>query len=183
MLTLYTHPSLSIVNQIELHPNSPSTKLVEFAASKGIHSTAYSLLGSTNSPLHDDETLKALAKGKGIPVSKVLEVWGLKRGESGIAQYQSGSLCHYLITHCCFTSFLTLQEPPSSPSRSLPRESKTTSRLMVSIFRMTRWPPSTVSRPGSRSVPNGCPRKSSLPTRSTMVTSCLRSDKVVFWRR
>ncbi|KAK5720572.1 hypothetical protein LTR17_014903 [Elasticomyces elasticus] len=72
------------VNQIELHPNNPSPKLIDFCKSKGIHCTAYSCLGSTNSPLAKDETLAKLAEKKGLSVAQVLLVWGLQRGTSVI---------------------------------------------------------------------------------------------------
>jgi len=72
------------VNQIELHPNNPSPKLVEFCKSKGIHSTAYSCLGSTDSPLYKDATLKKIAEKKGKTPQQVLLQWGLARDTSVI---------------------------------------------------------------------------------------------------
>ncbi|KAK3112091.1 hypothetical protein LTR53_011986 [Teratosphaeriaceae sp. CCFEE 6253] len=72
------------VNQIELHPNCPSPKLIDYCKSKGIHCTAYSCLGSTNSPLAKDQTLAKLAEAKGKTVAQVLLVWGLQRGTSVI---------------------------------------------------------------------------------------------------
>lgn len=72
------------VNQIELHPNHPSPKLVEFNKSKGIHSTAYSCLGSTDSPLYKDQTLLKLAENKGKTPQQVMLQWGLQRGTSVI---------------------------------------------------------------------------------------------------
>ena len=60
------------VNQIELHPNCPSPKLIDYCKSKGIHATAYSCLGSTNSPLVNDKTLKGIADAKGITTAQVL---------------------------------------------------------------------------------------------------------------
>ncbi|OSD05013.1 Aldo/keto reductase [Trametes coccinea BRFM310] len=50
------------VNQVELHLYNPQLKLVEYLKSKGIVPQAYSPLGSTNSPLLEDETAGALAK-------------------------------------------------------------------------------------------------------------------------
>jgi len=84
---LLSHPDTTIVpavNQIELHPNNPSPKLVAYNSSKGIHSTGYSCLGSTNSPLYSDKTLLQLAEKKGKTVQQVLLVWGLQKGWSVI---------------------------------------------------------------------------------------------------
>lgn len=72
------------VNQIELHPCNPSPKLIAYNTSKGIHSTGYSCLGSTNSPLYTNDTLKALADAKGKTVQQVLLVWGIQKGWSVI---------------------------------------------------------------------------------------------------
>ncbi|OAA53565.1 Aldo/keto reductase [Cordyceps fumosorosea ARSEF 2679] len=72
------------VNQIELHPCNPSPKLVAYATDKGIYSTGYSCLGSTNSPLYTNATLKALAEAKGKTVQQVLLVWGIQKGWSVI---------------------------------------------------------------------------------------------------
>ncbi|RAL11543.1 putative glycerol dehydrogenase Gcy1 [Aspergillus homomorphus CBS 101889] len=84
---LLNDPSTKIVpavNQIELHPNNPSPKLVAYNTSKGIHSTGYSCLGSTNSPLYKDRTLLDLAEKKGKTPQQVLLVWGLNKGWSVI---------------------------------------------------------------------------------------------------
>lgn len=72
------------VNQIELHPNNPSPKLVAYNASKGIHCTGYSCLGSTDSPLYRDPTLLKLAEKKGKTPQQVLLVWGIQKGWSVI---------------------------------------------------------------------------------------------------
>jgi len=79
------------VNQVELHPNNPSPKLLEYCKSKGIHCTAYSCLGSTDSPLYKDESLKSLAKAKGKSVQQVLLKWGLQRGTSVIPKSVTAS--------------------------------------------------------------------------------------------
>jgi len=84
---LLAHPDTKIVpavNQIELHPNHPSSKLLKFNESKGIHSTAYSCLGSTDSPLYKDKTLLDLAEKKGKTPQQVMLQWGLQRGTSVI---------------------------------------------------------------------------------------------------
>lgn len=84
---LLNDPSCKIVpavNQIELHPNNPSPKLVAYNSSKDIHSTGYSCLGSTNSPLYKDETLLSLAKSKNKTPQQVLLMWGIQKGWSVI---------------------------------------------------------------------------------------------------
>ena len=48
--------------QLELHLYNPQHKLVEYLRSKGIYPQAYSPLGSTNSPLFDDELVVELSK-------------------------------------------------------------------------------------------------------------------------
>lgn len=82
---------LPAVNQIELHPNNPSPKYLDYCKSKGIHVTAYSCLGSTDSPLYKDKDLKALAEKKGKSVQQILLLWGLKRGTSVIPKSVSES--------------------------------------------------------------------------------------------
>ncbi|PYI03287.1 Aldo/keto reductase [Aspergillus sclerotiicarbonarius CBS 121057] len=91
---LLNDPSCKIVpavNQIELHPNNPSPKLVAYNTSKGIHSTGYSCLGSTNSPLYKDETLLKLAEKKGKTPQQVLLLWGVQKGWSVIPKSVSKS--------------------------------------------------------------------------------------------
>jgi len=72
------------VNQVELHPNNPSPKLIAYCESKGIHCTAYSCLGSTNSPLSSDKTLSGIAEKHGKTTAQVLLMWGIQRGTSVI---------------------------------------------------------------------------------------------------
>lgn len=84
---LVSHPDCKIVpavNQVELHPCNPSPKLVAYNASKGIHSTGYSCLGSSDSPLYSNDTIKAIAEAKGKTVQQVLLMWGLQKGWSVI---------------------------------------------------------------------------------------------------
>ncbi|KAI1767804.1 Aldo/keto reductase [Hypoxylon sp. FL1150] len=69
-----------VVNQIELHPNNPSPKLVAYCKEKDIHCTGYSCLGSTNSPLYKDPTLKSIAEAKGKTPQQVMLLWGIQQG-------------------------------------------------------------------------------------------------------
>ncbi|KAG6355622.1 hypothetical protein INS49_003584 [Diaporthe citri] len=70
------------VNQIELHPCNPSPKLIKYLQGKNIHPSAYSPLGSTDSPLGKNEALLSIAKAKGKSPQQVLLVWGLQKGFS-----------------------------------------------------------------------------------------------------
>jgi len=84
---LLNDPSTKVVpaaNQIELHPNNPSPKLVAYNTSKGIHTTGYSCLGSTDSPLHKDQTLIGIAEAKGKTPAQILLAWGIQKGWSVI---------------------------------------------------------------------------------------------------
>ncbi|TID21651.1 Aldo/keto reductase [Venturia nashicola] len=84
---LFKDPSfktMPAVNQIELHPNNPSPKLLAYCKEKGIHATAYSCLGSTDSPLYKNQDLIKLAEEKGKTVQQVLLMWGIQRGTSVI---------------------------------------------------------------------------------------------------
>lgn len=53
-----------------------------YNASKGIHTTGYSPLGSTESPLYKNETLLTIARDKGKTAQQVLIMWGLQKGWS-----------------------------------------------------------------------------------------------------
>jgi len=79
------------VNQVELHPNNPSPKLVDYCKSKGIHATAYSCLGSTDSPLAKNLDLQKIADAKGKTTAQVLLMWGLQRGTSVIPKSVTAS--------------------------------------------------------------------------------------------
>ena len=68
------------MNQIELHPNNPSPRLVAYCKEKGIHLTGYSCLGSTNSPLYQNATLLSIAAARGKTPQQVLLQWGILNG-------------------------------------------------------------------------------------------------------
>lgn len=84
LLTYRPAQIIPAVNQIELHPNNPSPKLVAYNTSKGIHTTGYSCLGSTNSPLYKDPTLLGIAAARGRTPQQILLAWGVQKGWSVI---------------------------------------------------------------------------------------------------
>jgi len=60
------------VNQIELHPSCPQQDVVDYCTSKGIVLTAYSPLGSDNSPLLENATVKKLAEKYNVQPANIL---------------------------------------------------------------------------------------------------------------
>ncbi|KAL2833818.1 NADP-dependent oxidoreductase domain-containing protein [Aspergillus cavernicola] len=72
------------VNQIELHPYWPSAKLLKYCAEHGIHCTAYSPLGSYNSPLLREPMLHRISQKTGRTKHQILLKWGIQRGTSVI---------------------------------------------------------------------------------------------------
>ncbi|KAI0692897.1 Aldo/keto reductase [Cytidiella melzeri] len=60
------------VDQIELHLYNPQHDLISYLKSKGIVPQAYSPLGSTNSPLFEDEVAKKIAHGHNLQPSDIL---------------------------------------------------------------------------------------------------------------
>ncbi|PHH65047.1 hypothetical protein CDD81_3445 [Ophiocordyceps australis] len=81
---LFPPPVVPAVNQVELHPGYPSPKLFALNSKHGIHTTAYSCLGSQDSPLYQDSTLLQIAKAKAKTPQQVLLMWGLQKGWSVI---------------------------------------------------------------------------------------------------
>ncbi|KAF2834167.1 Aldo/keto reductase [Patellaria atrata CBS 101060] len=63
------------VNQIENHPYLPQQEIVDLCTDKGVHVTAYSPLGSTGSPLFEEEGVQKIAKKNGVEVGTVLLSW------------------------------------------------------------------------------------------------------------
>ncbi|EEQ34594.1 hypothetical protein McanMca71_002443 [Microsporum canis] len=74
------------VNQIEIHPFFPNSKLVQYCFDHDILPVAYSPLGSQVLSCGDGEkargsrALRALAGRKGCDVGQLLIAWGLRRG-------------------------------------------------------------------------------------------------------
>jgi len=69
------------VNQIELHPSCPQTDVVDFCREKGIVVTAYSPLGSDNSPLLENDVVKKVAdKYKSTPANILISLQANRPG-------------------------------------------------------------------------------------------------------
>lgn len=60
------------VNQVELHPRLPQAALLDFCRAHGIHSTAYSPLGSSGAPLLSLPAVQKIAERKGVSPGTVL---------------------------------------------------------------------------------------------------------------
>ncbi|KAF3484331.1 putative reductase 1 [Arthroderma uncinatum] len=72
---LLSNPSCKVVpavNQIELHPYWPSRRLLTYCNNLGIHCTAYSCLGSTDSLLFRDPTVLEISQKKQKSPSQIL---------------------------------------------------------------------------------------------------------------
>jgi len=67
------------VNQVELHPYLPQHELIQYCKDKGIVVTAFSPLGSTDSPLLKDEDIKKIADKHHANVGQVLISWQVQR--------------------------------------------------------------------------------------------------------
>lgn len=65
-------------NQIENHPYLPQQDIVDFCKEKGIQVTAYSPLGSTGSPLFEEEGVQKVAKKHNVKVGTVLVSYASK---------------------------------------------------------------------------------------------------------
>ncbi|KAI9027133.1 NADP-dependent oxidoreductase domain-containing protein [Phycomyces nitens] len=77
---LKTAKVVPAVNQVEIHPYLPQNDLVDFCKKNDILITAYSPLGSTNSPLLKDEKLIAIANKYNKSPAQILLEWGVQRG-------------------------------------------------------------------------------------------------------
>ncbi|WZH48235.1 NADP-dependent oxidoreductase domain-containing protein [Fusarium acuminatum] len=70
------------IQHLEKLLNSPSTDLVAYNTSRGIHTEAYSYLGSAHSVLYRNEALLNIAEAKKKAPQQVLLQWGLQKGWS-----------------------------------------------------------------------------------------------------
>ncbi|KAG5519553.1 hypothetical protein PMAC_001708 [Pneumocystis sp. 'macacae'] len=81
---LKTAKIIPAVNQCELHPYLIQDKLVNFCNEKGIHLTAYSPLGSTNTPLLKEPTIIEIAEKNNKTAAQVIFSWCLYKNISVI---------------------------------------------------------------------------------------------------
>ncbi|KAI8344692.1 NADP-dependent oxidoreductase domain-containing protein [Chlamydoabsidia padenii] len=72
------------VNQVELHPYLRQDDLLKFSKEHGVHITAYSPLGSTNSPILKDEKVLAIAQKYNKSAAQIVLSWNVQRGVSVI---------------------------------------------------------------------------------------------------
>ncbi|KAI8992168.1 NADP-dependent oxidoreductase domain-containing protein [Mycotypha africana] len=79
------------VNQVEMHSYLPQPDLLQFCQSKQIHVTAYSPLGSTNSPIMEEPLVLKIAQKYNITQAQVLLSWGIQRGCSVIPKSVTAS--------------------------------------------------------------------------------------------
>ncbi|KAI8369124.1 NADP-dependent oxidoreductase domain-containing protein [Choanephora cucurbitarum] len=86
-----TQKIVPAANQVELHPYLPQDELVNYCKEKGIIVTAYSPLGSTDSPLLKDEVVAKIAEKNNVSPAQILISWGAKRGYSVIPKSVTAS--------------------------------------------------------------------------------------------
>lgn len=80
---LFNHPEFKIapaVNQVELHPLLKQDDLVKYAKEKGFLLQAFSPLGSQNSPILTNKTVKEIAAKNDVDVGQLLVSWAVQRG-------------------------------------------------------------------------------------------------------
>ncbi|CAO3655699.1 unnamed protein product [Mucor hiemalis] len=68
------------VNQIEIHPLLPQEELVKYCQDHNILVTAYSPLGSNDSPLMKEGAIIRIAENNNATPAQVLISWGITRG-------------------------------------------------------------------------------------------------------
>lgn len=77
MMTAQVNP---MVNQVECHPYLPQNELIDFCKKNMIALTAYAPLGSGNSVLLEDETVRQIAQKNNATPAQVLLAWNMQRG-------------------------------------------------------------------------------------------------------
>ena len=80
--SLLSHPEVTIkpvVNQIEAHPLLPQTELYNYLKKNDIFITAYSPLGSADSPLFKEKNVLRIAEKNDVEPAQVLISWAVQR--------------------------------------------------------------------------------------------------------
>lgn len=80
LLAAQTTTIKPVVNQVELHPYLPQHKLLQYAKENDILIESYSPLGSTDSPILNDEVVVKIAEKNNVPPATILISWALWRG-------------------------------------------------------------------------------------------------------
>jgi glycerol 2-dehydrogenase (NADP+) len=78
--------NIPAVNQIENHPYLPQQETVDFCRQKNIHVTAYSPLGSTGSPLFEEEGVQKVARRHKVGPATILLSYHTARRNSVLAK-------------------------------------------------------------------------------------------------
>ncbi|KAI9483925.1 MAG: NADP-dependent oxidoreductase domain-containing protein [Benjaminiella poitrasii] len=86
-----TQKIVPAANQVELHPLLPQDDLVKYCKDHNILITAYSPLGSSNSPLFKHEVVSKVAEKYKVSTAQILISWGLKRNYSVIPKSVTAS--------------------------------------------------------------------------------------------
>ncbi|QKX62785.1 uncharacterized protein TRUGW13939_09950 [Talaromyces rugulosus] len=68
------------VNQVELHPYLQQDRLLEYCKQRGIVLTAYTPLGSNDTPLKEEKIITEIAEKHNCQAAQVLLNWGIQRG-------------------------------------------------------------------------------------------------------
>lgn len=78
--------TVPVANQVELHPYLQQPKLHKYAQENGIHLTAYSPLGSSDSKIIQEPIIKDIAAAHNVDAGAVLLSWAQQYGHSAITK-------------------------------------------------------------------------------------------------
>ncbi|KOC13636.1 putative aldo-keto reductase [Aspergillus flavus AF70] len=81
---LKTAKVVPAVNQTEIQPLLPQSKLNAYCREKGIHQTAFGPLGGSGSTLHSHPVIVDIATKRGCDTGNVMLSWGIQKGWSVI---------------------------------------------------------------------------------------------------
>ncbi|CAO3656014.1 unnamed protein product [Mucor fragilis] len=100
------------VNQVEMHPYLSQPDLMAFCQKNNVHVTAYSPLGSTDSPVMQEPLVLDIAKKHNASPAQVLLAWGLQRGCSVIPKSVTPSriISNFQVIQLDQAEFASLEE-------------------------------------------------------------------------